>query len=466
MIAAARPPRYDLSTVSAPALSFRELARAAVLRTNGYWPFSWTNRAIYHGVVRLFLRLCEGPEVAAVYLRNSMASGEFTPGSSDIDLALVLRAGLDPEREFAFLHSFWNRFARLRARLPMLGEVDVFDESQCAEWLRHSAQSPDPPVWKLLLGTDVRKREPSLASPRWPVRALKTAFWFYIDGFLPRLGRTASFAELQILQRMARKIHRLSALAARSGPPSASEWLVNREDLPGRVVCALDRAASAIESVSEPHRFGPGDVGPSLPVRGDAVSSVLHGYTGRSYVIFREGIEAGAIAQSLAANGHIWRGLHPAYITPALFRFLVHHYSPQQFRHFELSRAISWGGDPLPGCRPPRYEECRAALLDQIPNAFMSARREELFTGLPPAGTLEGNLRQLLPVLLVQSGELTAEAAADPHPLCRVRFAAEYDEVRRLSSSWEAYLFFRRISHRIQEGIEGGRRIEPVRQPS
>lgn len=434
--------------------SIRDLARAAVLRTNGYWPFSWTNRAIYRGAVRLFLRLCEGPEVAAVYLRNSMASGDFTPGSSDIDLALILRAGLDPEREFAFLHSFWNRFARLRARLPMLGEVDVFDESQCAAWLHHSAQAPDPPVWKLLRGTEVRSPQPFLPSPRWPVRALKTALWFYLDGFLPRLAGRHTFAELQILQRIARKIHRLSAAAARSGQPAASEWLVDREDLAGRVVCALDRAASAIEPVPEPHRFAEAGTGPCLPVRGDAVASVLISNTGRRYVIFRDGIEPGVITRSLLDNGSIWRTPGPVYLTPAIFRFLVHHYSPRQFRHFELSRTIAWGGDPLPGCRPPAYEECRAALLDQIPNAFMSARREELFTGLPPVAEIEGRLRQLLPVLLVQAGELTADAAPDPQPLCRVRFAAEYNEARHLSSSWDAYLLFRRISQRIQQGME------------
>lgn len=85
---------------------------------NRFAPFRSGGRMLYKATGRLVGELCRAlPEVQAMYLAGSMASGDIAPGLSDIDIVLVID-DLPAEREYQLIRRIE---ARLRYSLPPFG---------------------------------------------------------------------------------------------------------------------------------------------------------------------------------------------------------------------------------------------------------------------------------------------------------------------------------------------------------
>lgn len=393
-------------------------------------------------------------EVAAVYVRHTMASGNWIPGSSDIDLSVILRADLEPEAEFAFLQAFWKRFARLKRIWPMLGEVDLLTERELPAWSMYASRSARPATWRLLGGRAVSLPSTEDPSGRWRIRALKTAYWFYIDRFLPSLDGGSGFLEITDRQRLARKILTLAA-GADSLPPAALDTA------PGPLLTRVLRALHAATPESAaPFPAPEARLGPDLPLSAKGVSSVLIDYFGRAFVVVRDDLNFDPLASiqqtSLKARA-------PVLFTPAMFRFFIRQYEPQQYTYFTDSRTIAFGLDPLPNCEPPTLEQIEGSLLDQIPNALLFPRGSELFGGQDeaPFSGAGAALRRFLPILMVQSGRFNDGQLRHVLQHCRRFGAAEFGRLEQLAltppgpgptAQWELFLLFKKLSAKILEG--------------
>ena len=365
-----------------------DLARTAALKTNPYWPFSWANRKIYRIAAASFARMCASyPEISAAYVRNSMAGDDWTPGSSDIDVTVIVKPGLALDQEFAFLQSFWSGFDRLKRYFPMLSDAEVLSEAQLAPWLFHIARTPGPPSWRLITGRDVLAEVHLPPSPRWPIRARKDALWFYMDRFLPALNAPDTAVNRIDLQRLARKIGRLCG--------SNANIEGGRRQLLEKVLAVLDEAMGA----EPPVEALPEREWPSLPV-------------------------------------------DPKFLTPRLFGFLVRRYEPNLHSRLGLGLA----GTPSPADYAGAIlDQIPNAILYARSSDLVSERRP---LSAPDLGS---HFRRAIKILLVQSEQLTLEDYADLPRLSGVKYATSFEEIERLSGRrLELFRFFREITDRIK----------------
>ena len=128
----------------------RLLVQRFVLRTGRLPPALWIYRLAYRlafAVVRVLVS--RRSEVLQVSARRGFLSGEFIPGSSDIDILVMFRR-LAPAEEERFLRWFWAFYERLRRWLPFLGEAQVLTEDEAraaAAWSgTRSIDYPDAPA--------------------------------------------------------------------------------------------------------------------------------------------------------------------------------------------------------------------------------------------------------------------------------------------------------------------------------
>ena len=122
----------------------RQLARA----TNNWPVANAAYRSVYRAAAGAVGRLAsENRAIAGIYARNSYALGTWVPGVSDIDLTIILR---EPTvTEISELHV---RYDRLRMRFPMLGEVEMLDESHAPAWTSHAITGLESKHWLRLAG--------------------------------------------------------------------------------------------------------------------------------------------------------------------------------------------------------------------------------------------------------------------------------------------------------------------------
>jgi len=126
----------------------RKLMRQFV-RTSNDWPVvNAAYRSVYRAAAEAAGRLAnESRAIAGIYARNSYALGTWVPGVSDIDLTIILRQ--PTSKVIAEIHL---RYDRLRGRFPMLGEVEMLDESHVSAWTSHAVTGLESKRWLKLAG--------------------------------------------------------------------------------------------------------------------------------------------------------------------------------------------------------------------------------------------------------------------------------------------------------------------------
>ncbi|MBL7086734.1 MAG: nucleotidyltransferase domain-containing protein [Candidatus Cloacimonetes bacterium] len=108
----------------------QRLIQKTIFYTNPYFPFKYLNRLAYIVVLKLaIIYLKKIPQIQSILLRGSMASGNYTPGLSDIDLMFIIRP-LSVKDEINFLKLFWKRFKLLHAIFPLFAEIRVMNEEE------------------------------------------------------------------------------------------------------------------------------------------------------------------------------------------------------------------------------------------------------------------------------------------------------------------------------------------------
>lgn len=120
----------------------------------------WSTRfpgcsSVLHAVTRLGIKMAtarcaQSPNVTRIFARRSFATGDYRPGLSDVDLALVCRS-----TSAEMLEQLWRRLRRLRRILPFLGEALVLTDEEFDFWAQFDRRGFETGDWQLLHGAPV-----------------------------------------------------------------------------------------------------------------------------------------------------------------------------------------------------------------------------------------------------------------------------------------------------------------------
>lgn len=359
----------------------RDILRTAVLRTNPYWPFTHCNRWPYYAAMRaLQAAVRSRPEIRSVYARNGFANGTWIPGSSDIDLTIVLRPGLSAGEEFHKIDAFRASLRRLQAAFPVL-EPDTLSACDFPLWLNATSQRSGPSSSILLYG----EADPGLeiaGSPHWRVRALDVALWVYTDPLPPCLAKPSSFLRAHDIARRVRKIVRTVEPVIEEGFLDVG---VSMPSLVSRATKMLELATARVEpalSMSDGAGASLYEAGSNRGVT-NANSAAPPGVIGvirrRADVItvIEDGLSLERIAEIFDQST---RWGTPQLVFPAsVFRYWLRYYDPYEYSRLFRERVITAGRDPLDGFPPPGTIEFGSYWHRRLDNILTSVRGDEVF---------------------------------------------------------------------------------------
>jgi hypothetical protein len=108
-----------------------------VLKTRRLPGFRILYKMIYSLAIKVFL-LCMRNinEIRVLYLRRGLTTGDWIPGSSDVDLFMVID-DLACEKEIALLRVIWGRYSTVKKVFPFLGELQIGTEYETKNYLRY-----------------------------------------------------------------------------------------------------------------------------------------------------------------------------------------------------------------------------------------------------------------------------------------------------------------------------------------
>lgn len=326
-------------------------------------------RLPYYLAIRILIRrLNETPLILSLYARNSYALGTWTPGLSDIDLTVVIRAGASPEQELATIRRFWKRYASLQRWFVMLGEVEIMNEAHFPVWTRFAATGYEARHWMCLYGVDQHRSGYHGDAAQLQQDRLNHAIGIYCHQMAPGIG----VAHHRTLLRYAEKIIRY---LDRPPDPAFRERLagMTREELHASIVGEL---ASEVQARPQPRLpLDPIDlewtlgraVTPEVQYEKEAayltqdlsaaavIESVLSSTQNRNrvYCILRESTDAASLIRCASAQGD--EGRTVLVMPHTLFFHYLQSIDPLEHLAMLQQRIIFWGKDPLED--PPAWPE-------------------------------------------------------------------------------------------------------------
>lgn len=256
-----------------------------VLRSGGVPPLGWLYRACYRAGQAWILRDWPRrfPEIARVDVRRGLASADWLPGASDLDLRVVLRGR--PADELRFLGEFWSRYRAQKRLLPFLGETQIVDPADAA-WVaefggarEREAADPERRAWERL--------HESLSSCLF---LLQDAYFGSDERSSPDFRHKLAKGYLDAARFAA------ASRGGASGPvPSRRDWTGRDRGEPVELCCRAvgEVDAACAEFVSAAERVGRlAEAAPNAPARwpSDLPNSELLVWKGRMRTLDRGGL--------------------------------------------------------------------------------------------------------------------------------------------------------------------------------
>ncbi|OGS22117.1 MAG: hypothetical protein A3J83_03865 [Elusimicrobia bacterium RIFOXYA2_FULL_40_6] len=124
-----------------------------VLATNSIKILNLIYKNIYKSGLNLFIKKIKNfSQIKSVYLRRGLTAKDWIPGSSDIDL-FVLIEEQETKDEIIFLKAFWGIYNSIKKYFPFFGEVQIANEREFRFYRRHGGiRAADTVNWQLLHG--------------------------------------------------------------------------------------------------------------------------------------------------------------------------------------------------------------------------------------------------------------------------------------------------------------------------
>jgi len=259
-----------------------------------------------------------GGRLIGVYARNSYALGTWVAGISDIDLTVVWRNASNAD-----VNDCQRRFDALRARYPMIGEVEMLEERHVAAWTAHATTGLESRNW-IRLGGDYELKCAYRGDEK--LDRLRQAVSIYRYNLTPLFGKQDDSAFF----RFAAKLFRQLSLPA----PDLS----GRGELLAACMAALCREIRRLPADPSDPRFdydrllGPRD--PSCS-HGDGYAAIGYAHdTAPRYLLVPAGTNRIESAEACVMDAD-------------LFRFYLSWVDPLEYFTLLLSRKIFSGSDPL-----------------------------------------------------------------------------------------------------------------------
>ncbi len=125
-----------------------------VLKTNNIWLLEQLYFLLYECSLRFIVaELSKFPEVVSIYSRGSIATGNYTPGSSDIDLIVVTK-NLTPTEEISYYKKFHRKYSLLRSIFPFFMHYNTMDENTLGVYTKLISGPTNHNRLKILYGED------------------------------------------------------------------------------------------------------------------------------------------------------------------------------------------------------------------------------------------------------------------------------------------------------------------------
>ena len=94
--------------------------------------------------------------VDSIYIRRQMARGTCQPGTSDIDLSVIIKE-MPSDKEALFLKSFWRWYFLIKKIFPILGEVEIVTKQELVGWESASGvRTCEAMSWRIVYGRDIK----------------------------------------------------------------------------------------------------------------------------------------------------------------------------------------------------------------------------------------------------------------------------------------------------------------------
>ncbi len=344
----------------------RQTLQKIVLAVN-QWPLGlhFTRVPYYVAVRALGWMLKKYPLMLSAYARNSFALGSWTPGRSDIDLTLILRADESLQSEFITLNRFWNAYASLQRWFPMLGEVEILNQAHFEAWMQFSITGFEARHWICIYGTDVDRSGYRGGEEQRKYDRLSHAISIYCHQMVPVIRSAHPDSLLRYTQKILRYLdapadaattdklagmtrEELQATVVRkleSSLPQQNAWSQQGPDLELNRLLGINVAA-VVQKGPEPALLSRD----ALVIK--ELSAVVRSPSDhtRGYYIPREHLDLESLARCIAvANADDGT----AVVMP---RSLLLHYlqfvDPLEYLALLQNRMILWGCDPLAHAQP------------------------------------------------------------------------------------------------------------------
>lgn len=130
-----------------------------LIRLNSFRIFNRLGRFYYLLGLRIFLSVLKKfPEIKLIYLVSSVATGEWIPWVSDIDLTVIIK-DMDTNKEIKFLHKFWRIYRILRLPFPFINHLDLFNVKEFSSEILYNEPQLNYLIkdLQLVYGQDYRK---------------------------------------------------------------------------------------------------------------------------------------------------------------------------------------------------------------------------------------------------------------------------------------------------------------------
>ncbi|MBI3547452.1 MAG: hypothetical protein HY078_00220 [Elusimicrobia bacterium] len=239
------------------ATSMRAVLQSKVIVSRDYPLLRSVYRLAYRfapGFVCAALRLLLGSRLEAIYLRRSGATGDWTPGASDLDLLLRI-APDSADREAAFLRRLWRAYAGIRLLVPFLGETQVADPREFETYRRHGgARAAEMGSWLRLGGGPSPAGDPDVGTRLAFLHEAISAFLFqsqvYFEGAPSRWAPNDGFKTKKSFLDVLRFVRCLNE-GRNATPTRLEEFGIQRGKLSEEIMARLARP----DSIAREHAF-------------------------------------------------------------------------------------------------------------------------------------------------------------------------------------------------------------------
>jgi len=231
-----------------------ELLRITVVKTSGFWPFSYINKIPYFIAIRLFVFINRKSQmIKGIYIRHGLTEDDWVPGLSDIDITVILRENQDIDKEYLFLTSFWNRYKIFKKLFPMMGEVSILNEQMFKSWQKFTIRGYEYKNWRLVYGENENliSHSNKFNSEYVEIDSINFSITNYLEFFLNEFYSLEYSSTLKLLRlnRLLHKIYKYANKYKKAESRKATGEL-KQENESEIACCCLKTLEESIEYIS------------------------------------------------------------------------------------------------------------------------------------------------------------------------------------------------------------------------